>query len=179
MPNRGTLYVSLLLIAAGLYLLLINLAEPLLGLGWPHLWPGFLALAALAFYLPVFVWWERRYALSGLAVPGTILTVNALIFFYNALTGDWDAWAYLWSLEPLAVGLGLFLTWLIGPRNGAVLTGAAAVGSVGLFLFAVFGTAFGTGLARVVAPIVLIGLGLSLLLRGLIGRAKARPGLQL
>lgn len=178
MQQRGTLYIGALLVTAGIYFLLVNLAGPSLGLGWAELWPGFLALGALAFYLPILIWWERREGLSWLAVPGSILLVNAAICYYNALTGDWDAWAYLWALEPLSVGLGLSLTWLAGPRNPGLLTAAAVIAGVGLFLFSIFGVAFGTGLARVVAPIVLIGLGLLLLARGVLPRARPRPRLR-
>ena len=172
MQNRGTLYVGLLLVLAGLFFLAINLAESLARLGWRQLWPGLLLLAALAFYLPIFVWWERHRELSGLAVPGTIFLANALIFFYNTLARDWDAWRYLWSLEPVAVGLGLAITWLIGPRHAGLLTGAAVVGGIGLGLFLIFGSLFGASPARALAPIMLIGLGLLFLLRGVAGRPR-------
>jgi hypothetical protein len=176
MRNRGTVYASLLLIIVGLYILLVNLADAFLWLGWAQLWPGFVALAAIAFCLPILVWREHRDALAGLAVPGTILLCNALFFFYNSLTGDWDAWAYLWSLEPVALGAGLFSLWLIGPRSSLVLVAAAVAGLVGLLLFSLFGTLFGSSLAATVAPIVLIALGLLLLVRGLTGRPRYRPG---
>ncbi len=174
MENRGTLYVGLLFIVAGLYFLLVNLAAPFLRLGWAQLWPGFLLLAAVAFFLPIVVWWERRRELAGLAVPGTILLVNALIFLYNSLTNDWDAWAYLWSLEPLAVGLGVFGLWLVGPRHRGILAGAGVLGAMGLILFALFGSVFGADVARALAPIVLIALGLLLLLQGLLGGSRRR-----
>ncbi len=168
MGNRGALYVGLLFILAGLYFLAVNVAELFLQLGWGQLWPGFILLAALAFYLPILVWWERRAELSGLAVPGTILLVNAAIFFYNAISGDWNAWAYLWALEPLAVGLGLFVTWLVGPHHNGLLAGAGVLTAIGLLLFAIFAAVFGGSLARIVAPAVLIVLGLIFLLRGLV-----------
>ncbi|MDI7275321.1 MAG: hypothetical protein QME94_05035 [Anaerolineae bacterium] len=167
MKNRSAFYIGLLFILAGSYFLLVNLIDALLGLGWAQLWPGVLALAALAFYLPVLVWWGQRRTLSGMVVPGTILLVNALIFFYNALTGDWNAWAYLWSLEPVALALGLLFLWVIGPRQEGLLVAAAALGGVGLLCFAIFGTIFGHGIARLVAPIVLIGLGLIFLIRSI------------
>jgi hypothetical protein len=171
MENRGALYLGLLLIVAGIYFLAANFVAPALGLGWGQLWPGFLGLAGLAFYLPIVVWWERRRSLAGLAVPGTILMVNALIFFYNTLTGDWNAWAYLWALEPVAVGLGLLLIWVIGPHDPGLLVAAAIVGGIGLVLFMIFGSAFGSPVARIVAPIVLIGFGLLFLVRAVVKRS--------
>ncbi len=172
MQSRGTIYVATLLILTGLFFLAINIAGPLLHLGWGQLWPGLLALGALAFYLPIFVWWRRRRELAGLAVPGTILLANALILFYNACSGDWNAWSYLWSLEPLAVGLGLYAAWLVGTRPHGLLVGGHVLSIIGLLLFIVFGALFGARPARVLAPFVLIGLGILLLLRSLIGRGR-------
>ncbi len=170
--NRGAIYVGLLLILAGLFFLLVNLACPAPGYGWSRLWPGILGLAAVGFYLPLLVWWEQRRALGGLVVPGTILLVNALLFLYNTLTSDWNAWAYLWTLEPVALALGLLLLWAIGPHHRSLLVAAATIGGIGLFLFAMFGLLFGSGLARLLAPIVLIALGLVFLIRS-IGHMRA------
>ncbi len=178
MQNRGTTYVASLLILAGLFFLAGNVVGPLLGLGWGQLWPGFLALTALAFYLPLLVWWGRRRELAGLAVPGTMLLANALIFFYNALSGDWDAWRYLWALEPLSVGLGLYATWLVGPRYRGLLIAGHVLSLTGLLLFAVLGLVFGGTLPRVMASFVLIGLGAYILVRSIAGRPGPRaPGM--
>lgn len=174
MQSRGTAYLASLLILAGLFFLAANLVGPLLGLGWVQLWPGLLALAALAFYLPLLVWWGRRRQLAGLAVPGTILLANAFIFFYNTLSGDWDAWSYLWTLEPLTVGLGLYAAWLVGLRHRGLLVGGHVLSLIGLLLFAVLGLMFGGPLARTVAPFVLIALGAYLLVRSVAGRRGPR-----
>ncbi len=172
MQHRGTLFAGLLLILTGLYFLLVNLTS-FVGLGWAQLWPGFLVLAALAFLLPIAIWWEQHRALAGLAVPGVILLSNALFFFYNAITGDWGAWAYLWSLEPLAVALGLVALWLLGVRQQGLLIGAAVLGAISLGLFVIFGSLFGGHLAVIVASIVLIALGLALMWRGAFQRQPA------
>lgn len=174
MHNRGSLYVGLLLIATGLYFALAYLAEQILELGWDQFWPGLLLLIALAFYLPILLWWDQRSRPSGLAIPGTIFLVNALIFYYNTQTGDWGSWAYLWTLETVAVGFGLYVAWLFGPRSASLLAGARALTIIGLVLFAIMGVFLGTGVARIVASIMLIGLGVILLLRGLIS-SSPRP----
>lgn len=165
--NRDALYVGLLFILTGLYLALVSIAEAMLGLGWSELWPGILALAATALYLPLLVWWEQREQFSVLALPATILLANALLFLYSALTSDWNAWAYLWTLELVALALGILLVWVIGPRDRAFLGIARAIGNVGLLLFAIFGIAFGSGLVRLLAPIVLICLGLTFLIQNI------------
>ena len=174
MRGRASIYFSLLLIVGGLLFLAANVGGPWLGIWWGQLWPGLLLLLGIATCLPIFVWWEERRNLSPLLVPGVIFAANAAIFGYNTLTGDWDAWAYLWTLEPLAVGAGLFATWLVGPRHALLLWAAGILAAVSLVLFAVFGALFGSPLAGVMAPIVLIALGLFLLARGLRRRA-GRP----
>ena len=172
MRSRAATYCALLLILSGLYLLAVTLAGAYLRLGWGQLWPGLLLLAAMIFYLPILVWWPLRAMLSILAVPGSMLLVNALLFFYNALAHDWDAWAYLWTLEFVGLALGLFLTWLAEMRRRPLLLAAAILAGVGVLLFSILGTILGGSVARLLAPIVLIGFGLLLLIPGLLRKTR-------
>lgn len=181
MERRGSVFVALLLIMAGLFILAVNLADLFLRLSWGRLWPGFIALAGLAFFLPIGVWWEHRRTLAGLAIPGTILLVNAAIFFYNVLGGGWACWAYLWALEPVAVGLGLYAACLVGPYHHGLVMGGNVLVTIGLLCFAAFGVAFGSDVTRAVASFVLIGLGIVLLVRSLTARRSpklpTKPGI--
>ncbi len=44
---------------------------------------------------------------SGLVIPGTIIAgIGGILFWQNA-TGRWFSWAYVWTLIPAFVGLGL------------------------------------------------------------------------
>jgi hypothetical protein len=49
----------------------------------------------------------------GLVIPGTILAgIGGILFWQNA-TGRWFSWAYVWTLIPGFVGLGLLVfAWL-------------------------------------------------------------------
>ena len=175
MRNRGSLYVGILLLAFGGVFLLAQLSSTLMGplnihLGWGRLWPLIILLVGVAFLVPILIWWNERHKIIGLAVPGTIITVNGLILLYQALSGDWSSWAYLWTLEPISVGLGLLAMYALGLKDRGLLIGAAIVGGIGLFFFVIFSSLFG-GWLKFLVPVVLIVVGLVLLMRGFQDRA--------
>jgi len=167
MKNKGTLYVGVMLILFGGLFLFTETAGVLfahLGLhvGWGTLWPFIILLAGFAFWLPIIIWWDARDKVAGLVIPGTIIITNGLILLYQNLTGDWDSWSYLWALEPLSVGLGLFLLYLLGNRAHGLLVASSIVASIGVFFLLIFGSIFG-GLIRLLGPVALILVGLLLI----------------
>jgi len=170
MRDRGALYAGILLIAFGGLALLAQWSGMLLGplgieIGWAQLWPFVIIIAGLAFWLPLAIWWDRRDRIAGLVIPGTIILANGLLFLYQNTTGDWKSWAYLWTLEPISVGLGLLLFYLVANRQQGVLVAATIVGGVGLVFFVIFASIFG-GWIRLLVPVILIVVGCLLLLRG-------------
>jgi hypothetical protein len=176
MKNRGSLYVGILLLAFGGLFLVAQLATDLLApfemyWGWGRLWPFLILFIGLAFWLPVFIWWEKRRQVAGLAVPGTIVVVNGLMLLYQAITRDWGSWSYLWSMEPIAVALGLLALYWLGPRERGLLVAAGIVGGIGLFFFVIFVSIFG-GWLRFLVPVVVMVVGLLLLLRGIQDRGR-------
>ena len=170
MRNRGSLYFGLLLILLGGVFLLAQVGgvflEPLgLHLGWADIWPFLILFVALAFWLPILIWWDRRANLAGLAIPGTIIGVNGLLLLYQNTTGDWGSWAYLWALEPISVGLGLLMLYLLGHRQQGLLVAAGILIGVGAVFFVVFSSIF-VGWIRFLAPVVLILVGILAIMRG-------------
>jgi hypothetical protein len=126
------------------------------GLAWPlevlGLAVGF-ALAAL--FMRV----------AGLAIPAMIIGVNGLILAFCNLTGLWEAWAILWPLEPLAVGLGLLVVGVLNRSNGAKVAGLILTGIAGAgFFVASFISVFNGTLLRFAVPGMLILTGLVLVL---------------
>lgn len=177
MRDRGALYAGILLIVFGGLFLFAQMGSVLLRslgieIGWAELWPFIVVLIGLAFWLPLLVWWEQRHKIAGLIIPGTIILVNGLVFLYSNSTGDWQGWSYLWTLEPISVGLGLLLFYMVASRERGVLLAAAIVGGIGLAFFVIFASVFG-GWVRLVVPFVLILVGCLFLLRGLRERASA------
>ncbi len=171
MKNRGTLYIGILLIAFGGLFLVAELTRGLvfwrIPLGWQGLWPFTVLLLGLAFWLPLLVWWEKGQKLVGLVVPGTIILFNGLLLLYQNATGNWESWAYVWTLEPFAVGLGLLMLYALGERSSALLAAAGIVGGVGLGLFVIFASIFG-GWIQFLGPVVLITIGLLLLIHSVV-----------
>lgn len=171
MRDRGALYAGIMLIVLGGLFLLAQLGGVLLApvgirLGWAQMWPFFILYVGLAFWAPILVWWEDRARIAGLAIPGTIITTNGLILLYQNLSGDWASWSYLWALEPLAVGVGLLMLYLLGTREEGVLGGAGIVGGIGLVFFVIFASAFG-GWIRLLGPVALILTGILVMVRGI------------
>ncbi|HUV94780.1 MAG TPA: hypothetical protein VMX14_08140 [Anaerolineae bacterium] len=161
MKNRGTVYVGILLIAAGFLFLVAQMTGR--WIGWAGIWPFLILLVGAAFWMPIFVWWERRQQLAGLAMPGTIIMTNGLILLFQNTTGLWGTWSYLWSLELIAVGLGLLALYVLGRRERGLLVAAAVVGGIGLTFFFIFATAF-SRFFRLLGAVVLILTGVLMIL---------------
>ncbi len=107
---------------------------------------------------------------SGLAIPGCIITTIGLILLYQNTFTRWETWAYAWTLIPAAVGVGLLIHGRMSGEESAGRVGAFLAG-LGLVLFLVFG-----GLAEVLFglfgwrdggllwPLILIVIGVSILI---------------
>jgi hypothetical protein len=91
------------------------------------------------------------------------------ILYYQTATGDWDSWAYIWSLIPGFVGVGIVLSGLLGGEGSESIRAGGWLILISLVLFAVFGSLFGAlgGLGDY-WPVLLILLGLVLLVGSLL-----------
>ncbi len=104
---------------------------------------------------------------SGLAIPGTIVTVTGGLLTWQNATGNWASWSFVWPLVLLSVGLGFVVAYFFGLRSRAL----AIVGLYFIFISAVFFFIFAAFFARELPlvqfwPVVLILLGGGLLLQG-------------
>lgn len=126
--QRRTAY---LLIALGVLFLIGQLAG---GVGWPLfvVAPGLVMLAGALL--------GPRSA-SGLAVPGSVVTVVGLILFVQDATARYDTWSYAWGLVLAAVGVGVFLHASIENLPARQREGVR-LATLGLGMFAVFGVFF-------------------------------------
>lgn len=159
--NRARTVVAAILIGLGLILLAANLLNIDVG----RIWPIIFFVIGVGFYLPALLLPDARAGLAALFIPGTIMNGLGLIFFYNTLTGDWRSWAYLWTLIPGLVGVGLILAAWIGRwEGGTARTGLGlALGSA--FAFGLMAALFGNQLMGTLWPVALILVGAWLLLR--------------
>lgn len=175
---RSTAGVGLVVIG------LIFLAQQLYGsalpvLSWSYLWPLFVIVPGLVFFLAMLQGGRRA---AGLAIPGSIVvTVGVILLFQNS-THQWHSWAYAWALIfPTSVGVGQMIEgWWSGrpdvSRRGSRLARA------GIVLFIVAGVFFelvlnigglvDSSVAPFVVPGLLILAGAYVLWRGNQSRQK-------
>jgi serine/threonine protein kinase len=83
----------------------------------------------LAGFLAVIMWSVQKH---WMLVPVLILFGNALILAYCAITGRWSDWVFLWMLEPLIVGVAVYIPLQLtrrtaDPKLWARVSGAALV----------------------------------------------------
>ena len=95
----------------------------------------------------------------GLVIPAFIIGGIGSLLFYQEATGDWDSWAYAWSLIPGFVGVSLLFFSLLRKDKGAVKAGYILL-FISAILFMVFGSFLGAP-DEIIRywPLLLIGLG--------------------
>ncbi len=143
---------------------------------WEWLWPQEVLALALGFAF------AAAYARKvWLAVPAIIIGLNGLVFQFCAVTGLWEAWAVLWTIEPLSVGLALLVVGVLKHSTGLVVSGLVVCGLAGLALIGMtsilaLGALWpGWWLVNLIGPGIIILAGLFLIAWGVIAR-PASPG---
>lgn len=112
-------------------------------------------------------------SVPGMAVPAFIVGGIGGILYYQNLTGDWDSWAYVWTLIPGFVGLGAAVSELIEGQGWDAIRDGLNMVLISIILFLVFGSAFGAlGMVGQYWPALLIALGLIVLARAVLGRGE-------
>ena len=125
---------------------------------WELAWPLEVLGLAVGFTLAAIF-----MRVAGLAIPALIIGVNGLVLAFCNLTGLWEAWAVLWPLEPLAVGLGLLIVGVANRSSGAKVAGLILTGIAGAgFFIASFISVFNGTLLRFAVPGMLVLTGLIL-----------------
>ena len=125
---------------------------------WELAWPLEVLGLAVGFALAAIF-----MRVAGLAIPAMIIGVNGLILAFCNLTGLWSAWAILWPLEPLSIGLGLLILGVIKRSSGTKLAGLilTAIAGAGFFI-ASFISVFNDTFLRFAVPGMLVLCGLIL-----------------
>ena len=135
---------------------------------WSWLWPlEVLSVAA------GFAWAAIHLRVIWLMIPAMIIGANGLLFQFCAITGLWDVWAVMWTIEPLSVGLSLLLIGALKRRSGLMtagmlLCGIGGVGLVGMSaILSVTWLASWMWVLRFTVPVALVLGGVLMLLWGL------------
>ncbi|MGD8406821.1 MAG: hypothetical protein PVJ21_24395 [Anaerolineales bacterium] len=164
--NTGSLVGGSLLIIFGLLALFGRIFQNFNF--WETFWPFFVIGVGALFFVGMFA---GGRSVSGLAIPGSIITTIGLMLFYQNLTGHWESWSYGWTVILMSVGLGIFIMGLWG-QNVTQRAAGLRVLRIGLILFVIFGAFFELiftagrpfGLRSIIFPAGLILLGLYLIL---------------
>ena len=172
-------------IGLGVALLIIGgllFAGQLLGIGVDDVgWPAIvIGIGVVILVLGLFVNREQ-----GMVIGGTVVTTVGIVLLYQDQTGRWETWAYAWALVgPAASGLGMLL-WGVRSsnadeiRNGtwALLTGLGIFVVGFLFFEGVIGiSGEPLGLPEWLLPVVVIGIGVVILARGIFERRASESG---
>jgi len=164
MRRRGTfgLVAGLALILVG-FLLLARQFIPGFGL-WLTLlqWPFyFIAAGVLLFFTGLLT------GVPGLSVPACLVSGIGMIFAWQRATGRWESWGYVWPLTLTAIGAGMVLSALLGPRERrrTPLLNGVQLMVFSLALFFVLDALFGTRLLGAFWPVALVGVGVWMIAR--------------
>jgi hypothetical protein len=117
-------------------------------------WPVFVLLAGLAFWLG-FLKDRKNY---GLIMPGTILIIYSLMFWYCTAEG-WYYMTILWPGFLIGPGLGFFLMYLLGEKEKGLLVPATILTAIGILLLFRY-----SGVLRY-WPVILVVIGIILILK--------------
>ena len=178
MSRTIELLAGLLLLVVGILLLA---SEPLTdfvgGVGidedvlrW---WPIIIIGLSLFFLVPALVGGPNRRLRAGMVIPGALLAGVGSALLYTSLTDRWSAWAYLWSVLPFSLGLGMYAAgWIADAPAFKWIGSGLAIGGVVAYL--VFATAFGGEAFRLVAAVGILALGLALTIGGLADRLSRK-----
>jgi hypothetical protein len=111
---------------------------------------------------------------ADMLVPASIVGgIGGILFLQNSGVLTWESWAYVWTLIPGFVGLGILLAGLIKWKKKQIFEGLQTM-LVSTVLFLVFGSligdAFGYFPFSTYLPVLLIALGVFLFVRALVNR---------
>jgi hypothetical protein len=127
-----------------------------------ELWPFFVLIPGLIFEVSYFR--SRKKSDPGLLVPGGILTVIGLLFFFQTLSG-WKFINNSWPVFMLAVAVGLFQLYIFGGREKGLLVPVGIL--AGLFvIFTVSSFEFLQDYSKYIGPIIIVIVGAIIMLKG-------------
>jgi hypothetical protein len=133
---------------------------------WAYLWP--LEVLALALGFAFAALYTRSY---WFLIPTILIGLNGLVLQFCTVTGLWEAWSVLWTIEPLAIGMILLLVGVLTNTKpvvaiGLITCGFAAAAAMGMLVL----LSVGPWAFRYIVPLGLIGVGVLVLLASFLGR---------
>ena len=168
--RRGSAIIGVLLILVGGWFLATQLFPGLSDLipiefTWPWILIG---IGLLMLVFGVFV------GAPGMAVPAAIVGGLGVLFYWQDATGNWESWAYAWTLIPGFVGVGVLLEGLLSGGFRRAWGGGMTLIVISAVMFVIFGSFLGGPVSLgVYWPVLLVLLGLWMLVSMLFGSRKS------
>ena len=158
--GRTSLGAGILLVLLGGGLLAINLIPGLReSINFTFTWPWIIIGVGVAM-----LFMGLLLGAPGMAVPAMIIAGVGGILYFQDLTGRWESWAYLWTLIPGFVGLGVFISELLDGHFREALRSGIRLVLISCVLFLIFAAFLGgPNLLGAYWPALLILLGIYLL----------------
>jgi hypothetical protein len=123
--KRSDIIIGIILIILGILFLADNLDY--VAIDFTDIWPLLMVLGGAAFWIGYFQN-KKNY---GLIMPGTILIVYGLVFWYCQAAG-WDYMQYLWPFFLIGPGIGIYLMYILGEKENGLLIPAGILVGMGL-----------------------------------------------
>jgi hypothetical protein len=165
--SRSNLVVGLLLVVIGAFILVSQFIPGMTDwFDFEYTWPLIVIAVGVFLFILGLLTGE-----PGLSVPACIVGGIGMILYWQNETGDWASWAYMWTLIPGFVGIGIIVSGFLSGEWRTSLREGMSIILTSLVLFIIFwlflgGSAFGWEYW----PIILIILGLWMLVRQLFHR---------
>jgi hypothetical protein len=156
MQRRSSIVGGLILIFVGALFLLAQMFPGLASrLDIAQQWPLIIVVVGGLFLVSAVLGTPQ------LAIPGSVITGIGSILYYQNFTENWASWAFVWTLIPGFVGIGLMLMGMLSSSQRHTIREGGRLLIISLVMFIVFG-AFFSGLGGIGRfwPVVLIVAGL-------------------
>jgi hypothetical protein len=167
--RRGNLVLGIILILMGGWFLATQFYPGLedlipIRLTWP------LIMVAVGLFLLVF---GVLTGGTGMAVPAAIVGGLGVLFYWQDATNNWESWAYVWTLIPGFVGVGVLLDGLLSGRFRQAWGGGMTLIVISAVMFVIFGSFLGGPISMGdYWPVLLILLGVWMLVSMLLGSRR-------
>lgn len=160
--RRSGVAVGIVLVLLGLWFLVVQFVPFLQGwFSWPMIVIGVGLLLGLI---------GIANGEVGMAIPACIVAGIGGLLLYQNTTGNWESWAYVWTLIPGFVGGGTLISGVLS-RDGEQVKGGVWLLVISALLYVAFASFFGAlGLLGRYWPVLLIVLGFVLLVQGFVHR---------
>jgi hypothetical protein len=159
--TRSNWALGVILILVGGWFLAIQIAPDLNDWFWDIFdWPYI--IIAVGVFLLLF---GILAGTPGLSVPASIVTGIGGILAYQNTTGNWESWAYIWTLIPGFVGIGVILSALLGDGGNEGIRSGLTLVFISAIMFLIFSSIMGANPLGAWWPILLILLGVWLLIQ--------------